>query len=179
MTTLTTTGTFTIGDGTLASASTTLRILPASGVGSGPGRLIHPDLGTYDYPRSPDQWVNVDGDVIIPPVWASAKTLKGASNTLFQGDIRDVLIEEHWVQTLAMDLAQARMLIAMWQNPPDPADGFVEWYPSYANDLGFQVVMLDLSIGQAGGQTFTPLVKNGSGYVRGPVKLKMRIVDRA
>jgi hypothetical protein len=178
MTTLTTTGTFTIGDGTLAETSTTLHILPAAGVGSGPGRLIHPTLGTYDYARPPDVWVNVDGDVIIPPVWASAKTLKGAANTLFAGDIRDVVVDEQWTQSVAVELAMARMLIAMWQSPPDPADGFVQWYPSYANDLGFKVVLLDLTIGQGGGISFTPLVKNGSGFVRGPVRLKMRIVDR-
>ena len=178
MPTVTSSGSFAVGAGTTESVATTVTILPAIGTGQGRGRLIHPSLGTYDYVRGPDAWLNVDGDVLIPPVWGSAKTLLGAANTLFVGDIRDVIVAEEWTQGIGMDLAQARMLIAMWQNAPDPADGYVQWWPSYSNDLGFNVVLLGLAIGGNEGIRLTPLVKNGTGYVRGPVTLRMRIASR-
>lgn len=178
MATITSTGTFNVAEGAVASVSAAVTILPAVGVGSGRGRLIHPTLGTYDYARGPDQWMNVDGDAIIQPVWASTKTLRGAANTLFQGDLRDVIAEERWTQGIAMDLDQARMLVAMWQNPPDPSVATVQWWPSYSNELGFNVVILSLRVGPGEGINLDPLVKNGNGYVRGPVILRMRVVSR-
>ena len=180
MTILTSSGTFAIGAGTVETLSTTITIAPAAGVGEGTGRLIHPTpgIGTYDYYRGPDAWRNVDGDVIISPIWDSSKTLLGSANTLFVGDIRDVIVEERWTQSVAMELDMARALIAMWQNPPDPAVAYVQWYPSYSCDLGFNVVILSLGIGGEEGIELTPLVKNGVGYVRGPVVLKMRIASR-
>lgn len=178
MTTLTSTGSFTVGSGSVVTISAPLVVIPAASVGSGTGRLIHPTFGTFDYLRGPDEWQNMDGDAIIAPIWSSTKTLLGAANTLFVGDLRDVVVEERWTQRVAMELDQARMFIAMWQLPPDPAAAYVQWYPSYANDLGFNVVLLDLIVGGSQGINLSPLVNNGEGWVRGPVTIKMRIVSR-
>src|SRR5574340_1837596 len=87
MTTLTASSTIAIGDGPTVSASTSLVVLPLAGTNQGPGRLVHPTFGAYDYARPPDEWMNMDGDAMIPPVWASTKTLSGAANTLFPGTL--------------------------------------------------------------------------------------------
>src|SRR5438105_11089454 len=96
MTTLTSSATITIGDGSTVTEQASVVVIPAAGVGEGNGRLIHPTLGTYDYDMPPNQWVNLHGDVIVAPIWASEKTLSSVANTLWQGVIRDVVIEEHW-----------------------------------------------------------------------------------
>jgi hypothetical protein len=96
MTTLTAATTFSIGASTTVVESAQTTILPVIASGTGRGRLVHPTLGTYDYEQMPDEWVNVDGDVLIAPIWSSVRTLDGDANTLWQGDIRDVEVEEHW-----------------------------------------------------------------------------------
>jgi hypothetical protein len=181
MSVLSVTTTFPVADGPVANVATNIFISPAAGAGQGRGRLIHPnpELGTFDYLREPDAWVNIDGDAIIPPVWSTSKTLLGASNTLFTGDLRDVIVEELWSKSsVCMELSQARMLIAMWQNPPDPSVAYVQWWPTYANTLGYNVVILDLSIGGNSGIQLDGVTKSGIGWVRGPVRLKMRVCGR-
>ncbi len=175
MTTLTSQTTFTVGESTVETASINLSILPAIGAGTGKGRLIHPTLGTYDYEKCPDEWQNVDGDVIIPPVWSSSKTLEGASNTLFAGHIRDVIVEERWTDEVSAPLTMVRMLTSFWQNPPDPALDFVRWYPNYINALGFKVILMSLELNGAG-INFDWFSRNG--YVHGALVLRMRIVGR-
>src|SRR5574340_1052249 len=66
MTTLTASSTIAIGDGPTVSASTSLVVLPLAGTNQGPGRLVHPTFGAYDYERPPDEWMNMDGDALIP-----------------------------------------------------------------------------------------------------------------
>lgn len=175
MATLTSQSTFTVGESGVETASINLTILPALGSGTGKGRLIHPTLGTYDYEKCPDEWANVDGDVIIPPVWASSKTLDGVSNTLFAGNIRDVIVEERWTDDVSAPLSMVRALISFWQNPPDPAIDFIRWYPNYVNALGFKVILVSLDLnGQ--GINFDWFSRNG--YVHGVLSLRMRIVAR-
>src|SRR5689334_2716317 len=148
MTTLTSSTTFSIGASSTVVESVSVTIPPAIAAGTGRGRLIHPTLGTYDYAQMPDEWVNVDGDVAIAPIWASQRTLDGDANTLWQGDIRDVLVEEHW--TFAISIAHVRAIVAMWQNPPDPDDGYVKWVPNYANGNTYNVLMDSVTVGGQG-----------------------------
>lgn len=176
MTTLTSSATLAIGDAPTTEESVTITVLPVAAPGEGRGRLIHPTLGTYDYARGPDEWQNLDGDVVIAPIWASEMTLDGAANTLWPGALRDVIVEERWIQPVAGEIELARMLMSMWTNPVDPADGAIEWWPSYATTLGYQVALLDLRVG-AKEITLTPLLKQG--WVRGPITLRMRILGRA
>ena len=178
MTTLTSSASFTVADAATATATVTLPVIAAGGFSAGgTGRLIHPTLGTYDYARAPNEWTNLDGDVVIPPIWSSTKTLLGAANTLFVGDLRDVTVEETWRETGAvMEAAMIRTLLSFWMNPPDPAVAFVQWFPSYTSALGFNVILLDLTLkGRA--ITFDSL--SHQGWVRGPVNLKIKIVSRA
>lgn len=176
MATLTATGSFTVGDAATESVSISLPVIGLAGSYTGTGRLIHPSLGTYDYARAPNEWVNMDGDVIIPPIWSSSKTLLGSANSLFVGDIRDVTVEETWTQSgAAMEAAMVRMLISFWMNPPDPGVAFVQWYPTYTSELGFNVVMLDLTLK---GRSIAFDSLSHAGWVRGPVNLKMKIVSR-
>lgn len=174
MTTLTASTTFSIGASSTVVESATTTILPAIAAGSGRGRLVHPTLGTYDYAQMPDEWVNVDGDVIIDPIWANSRTLDGAANTLWQGNIRDVEVEERW--TFAISIAQVRAIAAMYQNPPDPDDGYVAWYPNYANGNGYSVLILQLSIGGEGIKL--NYISRRHSFVIDDMVLRMRIVAR-
>lgn|SRR5574337_769162 len=175
MTTLTASSTIAIGDGPTVSASTSLVVLPLAGTNQGPGRLVHPTFGAYDYERPPDEWMNMDGDALIPPVWASTKTLSGAANTLFPGTLRDVIVEERWTQGVCCRIEHVRALLAMWMNPPDPSVTYVEWHPTYTSTLGFKVVLLGLTLG---GKDITLTSLSHQGYVRGPLVLRMRIAGR-
>ena len=128
MTTLTASATLTIGDASTVTESISLLVLPVAGSYEGTGRLVHPTFGTYDYERPPDEWTNLDGDALIAPIWASTKTLLGAANTLFAGNLRDVIVEERWTQPVCCLAAHLRALLPMWMNPPDPSVAYVEWY---------------------------------------------------
>lgn len=164
-----------MGSGVVATASVGITVLPAIGAATGRGRLIHPTFGTYDYPYSPDRWTNIDGDVIIPPIWSSSKTLLGSANTLFVGNLRDVTVEEEWNQELAGSTAHMRMLLAMWMNPPDPTLDYVEWYPNYTSALGFKVIMIEVTVG---GQGVSLDYITRQGWVTGVITLKMKIAGR-
>lgn len=174
MSTLTGSTTFSIGASSTVTESASVVILPAIAAGAGRGRLVHPTLGTYDYAYMPDQWMNVDGDVIIAPIWASSRTLDGAANTLWQGNIRDVEVEERW--TFAVSIAHVRSIVAFWQNPPDPDNGYVAWYPNYANGLGFDVIMSAVTVGGEG-VTLNYISRRHS-FVIEDMALRMRIVGR-
>lgn len=174
MTTLTSATTFTIGASSTAIETAQVLILPTLAAGTGRGRLVHPTLGTYDYAHMPDEWVNVDGDVLIAPVWASTKALDGAANTLWQGNIRDVEVEEHW--TFAVSIAHLRSILAMWQDPPDPDDGYVKWYPTYLNALGYNVLMLSVTVG--GQDVKLNWIARRHSMVIEDLVLRMRVVAR-
>jgi hypothetical protein len=181
MSTLTSSATFTIGAGAVVIESTAVTILPAIGGATGRGRLIHPTLGTLDYPNAPDEWVNIDGDLIVAPIWSSTKTLQGAANALWQGNIRDVQVAECWIQELNVTIAFLRQLLAFFQNPPDPDAGTpVQWWPNYASALGFEVAMIDVSVsGDSGAQGIVlDALANRTGWVDGKVTNTMRILGR-
>lgn len=174
MPTLTASANFIIGAGASTVESATVAILPAISAGSGRGRLIHPTLGTYDYDCMPDRWTNIDGDLIVAPIWSGEKTLLGAANTLQQGHIRDVTVKEEW--TFAMRMPQLRALLLFWMNPPDPDNGFVEWWPTYTSAQGFKVAMVGLEV--AGEEiTLNWITKRHAFEIEGVV-LRMRIIDR-
>lgn len=173
---LTSTGSYTVGDAAVSQNSTTVTVLPAATTQTGRGRLIHPSLGTLDYPYMPDKWVNIDGDVIVSPIWSNTKTLLGSSNTLFVGHIRDVQCEEHWNQEITNDLDFVRTLLAFWMNPPDPSVAYVQWWPSYTTTLGYKVILSDLKVGDSSGVSLNHLTRLD--VVEGSVALKLRIVDR-
>lgn len=167
--------TFTIGEASTETSAVDIAILPALGSGVGTGRLVHPTLGAYDYEKCPDEWVNIDGDVIIPPVWTTSKALLGASNTLFAGHIRDVVVEERWLGELSTSIEMVRMLASIWQTPPNPSDDYVEWYPNYINALGYKVIVVALELN---GQGLNFDYISRMGHVRGDLVLRMRIAGR-
>lgn len=175
MATLTSQTTFTIGDAATEQASAQITILPALGESIGSGRLIHPTLGIYDYEQCPDEWSNLDGDVIIAPIWASTKTLQGSANTLFQGHLRDTVIEERWLGDLSMRMEMLRVLLAFWQNPPNPATDYVQWYPNYTSSLGYQVILLAVNV--AGEGVHLDYVSR-QGWVNGEVSLRLKVAGR-
>jgi hypothetical protein len=175
MSVLTSSATLAIADGAYEYESVIVTVLPAAMDGTGTGRLTHPSLGSYDYERPPDEWTNMRGDAVIAPIWATTKTLLGAANTLFAGDLRDVIVEERWTQSIVWKSSMVDMLLSMWTTPPDPTVAFVQWFPSYANDLGFNVVMIGMTLG---GRDITTTSLSHGGYDRGPLTLRMRIVSR-
>jgi hypothetical protein len=180
---LTSTATFTIADASAAVAETTVQVLPAAPFPSGSGRLVHPTLGAYDYEVKPDEWVNIDGGLVVPPVWASTKTMGGAVNALWPGYLRDVLTEERWKSLggLSMPIGQLRMLIMIWSTPVDPATGYVEWYPNYISPLGFKVIPINLG---AAGIVFDDVVNSKdewgdpNGWVTQAVTLQLKLVEQ-
>lgn len=178
MTTLTASAALTLTDNTTVVESLTVSVLPALPSGSGKGRLIHPTLGTYDYAVEPSEWTNMHADAVIQPIWSSQRTLGGASSTLWQGTLRDVVCKEIWSARggLAMPVAQFAMLLAMYQDPPDPATAWVEWYPSYINDLGFRVLLLKMTVGGADAMRFSGFTRGG--FIADPVELTLRIAER-
>ncbi len=144
---------FAVGAASLDFEETVIVVLPPAPSSLGKGRLIHPTLGTLDYEYPPTAWTNLDTDVIAQPIWASSKTLLGSSNALWAGDIRDITCTEQWTSErgqLRMPIGQFRTLLAMVLNPPDPDVDVVEWYPSYANALGYRVALTTLSVGGQG-----------------------------
>ncbi len=146
---------FAVGAASLDFEETVIVVLPPAPSSLGKGRLIHPTLGTLDYEYPPTDWDNINGDVIVKPVWSSSKTLLGSSNTLHAGDIRDVTCFEQWTSErgqLRMPMGQFQTLLAMYTNPPDPnpAGPQIEWYPDYTSSLGYKVSLTDLTVGGQG-----------------------------
>lgn len=187
MTTLTSSSTFTIGAGSAVVDSVSVPILPLLSPGTGKGRLIHPTLGTLDYENCPDEWVNLDQDVIIPPIWTTTKTLQGAANALWQGNIRDVIVEEHWTQEVNVKTNFLRSLISFWANPPDPVSGTpVQWWPNYATTLGFKVILMNVQVGSGlknvreryDGIVLNVFAQDPNEWVTEPVTVTMRILAR-
>jgi hypothetical protein len=190
MTILTSSSTFTITSGSVTVETIAIPILPGLAGGSGKGRLIHPTLGTLDYDFAPDEWVNIDADLIIEPIWASAKALAGSINTLWQGDVTDALVQEHWTQEVNVTLIFLRQLLAFWQNPPDPVTGTpVQWWPNYTSVLGFNVIIFKVEVGPGlvnvssaannRGITLNAYEFGPDQWVTEPVTLTMRILSRA
>lgn len=183
--TLSSSSTFQIVGEAVATVELTLPVYPAWPIASGYGRLIHPDLGAFDYEVKPDEWMNIDEDAIIAPVWASTRTLTGAANALWSGNIRDVVVEERWkaLGGLAMPISQLRMLLMIWTNPVDPVLGYVRWYPNYVTQNGYNVLPVALEVGGRG-ITFDDVVNyldadgNPDGWVTNPVTFTMKLVAR-
>lgn len=175
MTVLTSSSTFTIGAGAILTETVTVTVLSIAGPGQGKGRLIHPVLGTYDYPHAPDSWTNLVDDIVIPPVWANARTLDGAANTLWPGSMQDVECSERWESAISMTTDFLRQLLLFWQNPPVPPS-FIEWWPSYQTALGYKVILLGLT---AGGREVTLDYVSRQGWVSGTTELRMRLIGYA
>lgn len=187
MAVLSSTATFAIADAVVAIEDVVLQVLPAWPLESGRGRIVHPTLGAYDYEVKPDEWVNIHGDVFVPPVWASTRTLTGAANVLWNGNLRDVVIEERWKSLggLAMPIGQLRMLALIWTTPIDPVVGYVLWYPNYTSPLGFQVLPVGLAVGGQSNIVLNDVTNykdasgNPDGWVTDPVTFTMKIAGRA
>lgn len=176
MPTLTSAASWTLGAASPAAEELEIPILPAVSSTTGRGRLVHPTLGIVDYEKAPDAWSGIDTDILMPPVWASTKTLSGAANTLWRGNLRDAVAIERWLgDDLSMSIEQLRLLLAVWQNPVDPAAGYLQWWPNYSTTLGYQVMMTDVSVG---GQGVTLDYITRQGWVAAPVTISYRIAGR-
>lgn len=186
MTTLTSTTTITVGDAPTVTASTPLLITAPLVAPSGSGRLIHPTIGTYDYALTPTQWANMVGDAVIPPIWSAQMTLASDVNTLWAGNIKDVVVVEEWDADggLSMPLSQLAVLLAMWQNPPDPDVGYVQWYPNYINSNGYNVIIEAIKVentgggGSSGDGVYLDTFARTVGMVAGAVSMSLRLVSK-
>jgi len=149
MATLTNSTAFTIAASSTVVADVDIEVIAVAAAGEGRGRLIHPTLGTFDYPYMPEQWVNMDGDAIIAPKWQTSETLSSGQATLWGGNVRDVECVETWTAPggLSMPMTMLRMFMSFFQNPVDPTVDYLQWWPSYTTTLGFDVVMKSLTVG--------------------------------
>lgn len=175
MATLTSNEIFSVGDSTTIVESVDVLVIPAPTPGSGNGRLIHPTYGTYDYGIAPESWGNIDTDAVIPPIWANKRTLTGATNTLWNGSIKDVEVYERWGGAVSMKAAQIRKFIQFWTNPPTPTS-YTVWEPNYINALSYKVIIVSVSCGGRTGINMDYTVLQDDGFVKGPVEIKMRLV---
>lgn len=182
---LSVTGTFGVIGAAEQMVTLPLEVFPSFPVPSGKGRIIHPILGPFDYETKPDEWVNIDADPIIPPMWASTRTLTSAANVLWQGNLRDVVVEERWKSLggLAMPATQFRMLLAIWTMPVDPDVGYVQWFPTYITSVGFKVLPINLTAGGQGiavDDVINYLGEDGEpvGWVTSPVTFQLKLVER-
>lgn len=178
MATLTNSTGFTIAAQSTATASVSVPVVAAAAAGEGRGRLIHPTYGTYDYDYMPNQWRNMDGDAIIFPTWQTSPTLSSAQNTLWNGNTKDVTCTEAWTAPggLAMPMDMLRMLILFYTNPPDPTVDYVQWWPSYTNGNGYDVVITNLSVGDEG-IAFSDISQQG--WMDSPVAITYQIIGSA
>jgi hypothetical protein len=197
MSTLSNSGTFTIASGTSLTTSATEEVIASVAYPIGKGRIVHPVLGVFDYEYAPDEWTNLDGDAIYFPTWAATKSLAGASSSLWAGNIRDVTVEERWTALggLGMPIGQLRTLIACMMNPVDPSVGYMQLYPNYTTDIGYNVLLLDVITGSAGsagmpslsgfknqGMVFNVITQgtgtDGNGWVDRAVSVFWKLVSR-
>lgn len=176
MAVLTSSGTFSVGDAAVVQESVQISIIAAPTAPSGKGRLTHPVYGTYDYEIGPEQWGNVDTDVVIPPIWANKRTLTGAANTLWAGAIKDVEVYERWGGAVSMHANQLRKFVQFWTDPPNPTD-YIVWEPNYINGLSYKVIVFDVSCGGRSGINMDYTILQDQGFVKGPVEIKMRLID--
>ena len=178
MATLTNSTAFTIAASSTVTADTTVEVVSPATAGEGRGRLIHPTLGTFDYPYQPEQWTNIDGSAIIAPTWQTTKTLGSGQATLWAGDLRDVEASETWTAPggLSMPMTMLRMLLAMYQNPPDPTTDYLQWWPTYTTTVGYDVVMKSLTVGN---QQITLTDTSLQGWCDLPVTIVYQLVQNA
>ena len=99
----------------------------------------------------------------------------GGADTLWDGNLRDVVVSEVWSQSI-VPIDHVRALLSYWTQPPNPDSGYVEWWPSYTTTLGFNVVIESVS-GPQGALLLDHVSRQG--YARGPVTMSLRIVSRA
>jgi len=171
---------FSVSDSSTVSTSVTETVLaPVSyALGSGRGKLIHPTLGTYLYTNKPTHRVNFDGAPIILPDWLHGKTIGGGTDTLWTGNIRDVVVTERWAfpGAEATLIAHLRYLYTFYANPPDPsAASYVLWYPDDVTSVSYNVAMVGL---RAGGNQYTvDMFLSGKGYVATPIELDLRLIS--
>ena len=174
---LTATNTLSVGDATILDDTVVVTVINTPQIeGVAQGRLAHPGIGTYDYEKAPDEWTNMYTDVIIPPTWSSTKTLTWGQHTLWAGNIRDVEVYEKWNGRVAMKGPQFTTLLNFWVNPPTPPD-YIIWSPNYLNSNSYKVIIVGVTSGTGSAVNLDYTLFQGSGFIKGPVTLKMRLVN--
>lgn len=155
--------------------SVSINVLPLSAVGPGTGKMVHPTLGTLNYPYAPDKWTNIDTDLVVPPIWASTQTLDGGASTLWAGNIKDTVVVESWTNDLSVPIVFLRALLNFWMNPPAPESGYIEWFPSYTNELGYKIMITNVT---CGGKEITMDFVTRKGWVTGGLEITIKVAGR-
>lgn len=175
---LSSSSTFDVADQATVSESLSVTVEPPVGLGTGGrGRLVHPTLGTYDYPNTPTETVNLDGDVCFPPIFASSRTFGGNVHAQWDGFAGDVVVVERWVNgETGGPIAHLRALWQMYANPPEPGDAVI-WTPNYATSKSFRVLIVGVRSG--GGEYTIDRYLAGKGFAPSPVELELRVLGDA
>lgn len=174
--TITASSTFTVASGSALSASVSSSVLAAVTSPSGRGRLVHPQLGTYDYANTPDEVEGIDATGLVRPLWIHSVTVGGGVDALWPGHIRDVTVVERWRNgDVGSTLALFRALWQMFSTTPtDPVGTWVVWSPNYLSAVQYRVLLVDV---RAGGGQVLDLRLLRKGYAPQPVELQMRLVS--
>jgi hypothetical protein len=166
--------TYVVGEASeLIYEEVTVPIVTAPAYPGGLGRLVHPLLGTLDYEIAPDEWVNLDADILYGPVFAHTRTLRGNQSTRWQGYIGDVECTERWNGRVSMRAGQFRMLLDFWKNPP--TSGYLIWSPNYVTANSYEVDLVAVTSGGQAGVGLDYLILQNDGFVKGPVEAVYRV----
>ena len=150
-----------IMQGTPTVVSSTLSILGTGSAGT-PGAkhvLTHPTgaLAPITYITNPDRILNLDNEVLISPLIATVLTLEDRKVFRFEGALADTIVTEIWVASgpkVSMLTMQARLLYDYWINQPvfsPTTPVFIQYQPRSRNAKTYNVEIVSLSIGGAGG----------------------------
>ena len=156
--------------------SVDVTVVSAVGYPGGKGRLYPPVYGTYDYDIAPDEWDNLDLDVLYPPIWSHTQTLTSVVSTRWAGTIKDVVVRERWINRVVFKSAQFRMFIDMWMNPPSA--GNIVWSPTYVTNTQFNVEMVSIDAGGSNGLTQDYLLLQGGGFIKGPFTIEYKVISK-
>lgn len=177
MTILTASSTFTVLPSPVATETADITVLPLTAATGGKGRMVHPTLGVLDYPYAPDEWDNIDLDIIVPPVIGYQQTLGGMTATVHNGSMQDIVCVERWTSDVSLPVLFVRALLNFWMNMPAPETGqFVKWYPSYTTDLGYNVIIMGVSV-NGSDVTFDYISRQG--WVAGEVAVRFKAISYA
>lgn len=169
--------TFSVANQASLSVNATAIVLAAAGdVLADRGRLVHPTLGTYDYINTPNETLNIDGDITAPPIWTHEMTLGGDVDTNWSAFINDAKVIERWTMgDTGSTIEHLRALWLFFSNPPeDPIATPVLWYPNYANLNVYNVVLTAVRAGREGYTLDRRLLSYG--YAPSPVELELRVL---
>jgi hypothetical protein len=161
MATITSSATLIIEQGVPITAAEQITFLGIGSAGtlSAKRRLVHPDsaLAPITYWGNPKRTLNLDNDVLPHPITAPILTAGTTQVVRFERGIDDVIVTEIWPgddARASMPTFFFRELYEYLNNPPEfsaSAQTYIVWEPGDRTTKTYNVELLSLTVGGAGG----------------------------